>query len=94
MDIKSSKSCNNNKICGTCSLAEREITEKRRLELVFQTKLEKEIEEHKLRGKDKQFLAVTNNRNEQSPVKEMICNMEEKMEDWKISGNKFGSFCS
>jgi hypothetical protein len=52
-------------------------TEKGRLELVFPTQLEKEIEEHKLRGKDEQFLAITNNRNEQSPGKEMICSMEE-----------------
>ena len=78
------KLCNNNKICGTCSFAERKIKEKGRLGLVFPTKLEKEIEEHKLRGKDEQFLAVTNNRNEQSPGKEMICNMEEKRrEKWR-----------
>ena len=77
-----SKSCNNK----TCSLAEREITEKGRVELVFPTNLEKQIEEHKLWGKDKQFLAVTNNRNEQSPVKEMISNMEEKKKGKRWTG--------
>ena len=46
-----SKLCNNYKNCETDSFAEKEITEREKLELVFETKFEKNLEKHKHRGK-------------------------------------------